>query len=157
MDKVVLRPIERADIEHVIAVQNTSLPITYDRARIWDGLFDRYVHHSFVAVSADGTVAGFVLSWDDLIVSLAVDAKYRRRSIGRNLLRLCANSHFPSSVCLHVSTSNVDAQKLYADSGFVEKKRLPRYYKNPVSDALLLERPADAAHWVDVPYEINLS
>lgn len=156
MQKVALRPIRRDDLDQVIALQAASLPIEYDRKRVWDGLFDHYVCHTFVAVAADGTIVGFVLSWDDLIVSLAVAAKYRRCAIGGSLLRLCMNSHFPERVRLHVSVDNVGAQKLYFATGFVEKRRLARFYKNPVSDALLLERPAEQAQWFNVPYEIDL-
>jgi len=157
MDKVVLRPIGRGDIEHVISLQNTSLPITYSRERVWDKLFDRYERHSFVAAGTDGTIAGFVLSWDNVVVALAVGAKYRRHSIGRNLLRLCVNSHFPECVRLHVGTSNVAAQKLYVDSGFVEKQHCANFYTNPAGDALLFERASDSASWFTVPYEIILT
>lgn len=156
MQKVALRPIRRDDLDQVIALQAASLPVEYDRQRVWDGLFDRYVQHTFVAVGADGTIAGFVLSWDDFIVSLAVAEKYRQRKIGTHLLRLCMNSHFPEHVQLHVSVANIAAQALYFATGFVEKERIPDYYEHPVSDALLLERPKEHAQWFDVPYEINL-
>lgn len=156
MQKIALRPIQRDDLDQVIALQAAALPVSYDRKRVWDGLFDHYARHTFVAVGTDGIVVGFVLSWDNLIVSLAVDVKYRRCAIGGNLLRLCMNSHFPERVQLHVSVHNTGAQKLYFAAGFVEQERLANYYKNPVSDALLLERPADAAQWFKVPYEIDL-
>jgi ribosomal protein S18 acetylase RimI-like enzyme len=158
MSTVVLRPIQRTDLDQVIALQNAAFGFDYDRERVWDGLFDVYTFNSFVAVHSDtGAVVGFVLSWGNAIVSLMVDEKHHRRTVGKHLLRLCLNSHFPELVTLHVSARNAGAQAMYFDAGFVETGRVADYYKRPVSDALVLERPADAAQWFNVPYEIPIA
>lgn len=154
----VLRQIRRTDIDQVIALQAAALPgVSYDRARIWDGLFDTYRHTSFVAVLPDDTVIGFVLSWDDLICSFAVDEKHRRHAVGKHLLCLCLNAHFGESVRLHVSTLNTAAHRLYTNVGFVEGRRRPNYYKHPPSDALMMERPAEASRWFEVPYMLEFT
>ncbi|KAJ8356375.1 hypothetical protein SKAU_G00191690 [Synaphobranchus kaupii] len=75
------------------------------------------------------------------IAMLAVDSKYRRKSIGTNLVKkaICAMVEGDcDEVVLETEITNKSALKLYENLGFVRDKRLFRYYLNGV-DALRLK------------------
>jgi len=88
---------------------------------------------------------GFRVVADELeLLSLAVTPEWRRRGMGRWLVRLAlavggrAGAH---AAFLEVRSGNGSARQLYASLGFEETGRRPGYYKDPVEDAVLLFRP----------------
>ncbi|KPP57933.1 hypothetical protein Z043_124289 [Scleropages formosus] len=75
------------------------------------------------------------------IAMLAVDSKYRRKSIGTNLVKNAIYAMVDGDcdeVVLETEITNKCALKLYENLGFVRDKRLFRYYLNGV-DALRLK------------------
>lgn len=75
------------------------------------------------------------------IAMLAVDAEYRRRKIGSNLVLKAIRAMLTDGcdeVVLETEITNKAALKLYENLGFVRDKRLFRYYLNGV-DALRLK------------------
>ncbi|KAG9344818.1 hypothetical protein JZ751_010506 [Albula glossodonta] len=75
------------------------------------------------------------------IAMLAVDSKYRRKSIGTNLVKKAIYAMVEGDcdeVVLETEITNKSALKLYENLGFVRDKRLFRYYLNGV-DALRLK------------------
>ncbi|XP_023668745.1 uncharacterized protein [Paramormyrops kingsleyae] len=75
------------------------------------------------------------------IAMLAVDSKYRRKSIGTNLVKNAIYAMVDGDcdeVVLETEITNKSALKLYENLGFVRDKRLFRYYLNGV-DALRLK------------------
>ncbi|KAL4641803.1 N-alpha-acetyltransferase 30-like [Arapaima gigas] len=75
------------------------------------------------------------------IAMLAVDSKYRRKSIGTNLVKNAIYAMVDGNcdeVVLETEITNKSALKLYENLGFVRDKRLFRYYLNGV-DALRLK------------------
>ncbi|GAB1597733.1 N-alpha-acetyltransferase 30-like [Argonauta hians] len=75
------------------------------------------------------------------IAMLAVDAEYRRRKIGSNLVLKAIRAMLADGcdeVVLETEITNKAALKLYENLGFVRDKRLFRYYLNGV-DALRLK------------------
>lgn len=84
------------------------------------------------------------------ITTMAVDERFRRRSIGARLLLgllgFAAESQI-LDVTLEVRASNEPAQTLYRRFGFAPEGVRPRYYRSPTEDALILwvrgiDRPA---------------
>jgi ribosomal-protein-alanine N-acetyltransferase len=81
------------------------------------------------------------------VMNLAVDARVRRRGLGRFLLRKCLALGERAGVrraFLEVRAGNSAARALYADCGFVLLGRRKAYYAQPVEDALVLVRDAPA-------------
>ncbi|KAA0711432.1 N-alpha-acetyltransferase 30 [Triplophysa tibetana] len=75
------------------------------------------------------------------IAMLAVDSKFRRKSIGTNLVKKAIYAMVEGDcdeVVLETEITNKSALKLYENLGFVRDKRLFRYYLNGV-DALRLK------------------
>jgi ribosomal-protein-alanine N-acetyltransferase len=95
---------------------------------------------------AEPTIIGYHCFWivfEELrLMNLAVRESMRRRGVGGALvieaLRLGLEQAATRAV-LEVRASNDPARSLYARLGFVQIGRRPRYYTNPIEDAVLME------------------
>lgn len=75
------------------------------------------------------------------ITNVCTSPQHRRRGIGSALIDemiLRANELSLSFLTLEVRETNSPAQELYALKGFSEVGRRPKYYENPVEDAILM-------------------
>jgi ribosomal protein S18 acetylase RimI-like enzyme len=95
--------------------------------------------------SEDGQMVGFVAgdphpsdgySW---IATIGVAPDYRRRGIGRALLRACERGLKPPRVRLSVRTSNEAAIQLYEQEGYHRLEVWQQYY-NDGEAALVMEK-----------------
>jgi ribosomal-protein-alanine N-acetyltransferase len=95
-----------------------------------------------------GAVAGFGVA--SLLESLAelemiaVAPERRRQGLARRLFAALAAELRPAQAAeliLEVRASNHPALELYRSLGFVETGRRPRYYHDPVEDAVLMTFP----------------
>jgi len=73
------------------------------------------------------------------ITILCVSSAYRRRGIARALLSRCEADLNMQTVRLSVRRSNIEAIRLYDQSGYQSHKVWPRYYSGG-EDALVLEK-----------------
>lgn len=92
-----------------------------------------------------GEVVGFAVASlvapEAELENIAVSPEAQRRGIGRLLLSELAGELKQSGIetlHLEVRISNSAAIGLYKSSGFNETGRRPRYYSDPVEDALLM-------------------
>ncbi len=99
-------------------------------------------------VALDGPrVAGYVGSQSVLgesdMMNVAVHPDYRRQGVGKELvtaLITCLKEKGNYQLTLEVRASNMSAQKLYENLGFVEIGRRKNYYRAPKEDALILQK-----------------
>ena len=127
---VVLVPLAAADAGHIHSLLQFSYAPGYgsvrpDALEWWEALisdseFDRNL--AFVAKSGE-RVIGFCLVWtSSFIKDIVVDGSYRRRGIGSALLSLAIEAmrkRGASELALKVDIYNANAQRLYAEFGFV--------------------------------------
>jgi ribosomal-protein-alanine N-acetyltransferase len=96
-----------------------------------------------------GAVAGFAvaslrtgsLPLQAELETIAVAAHFQRRGVARQLLSVLAEElrlEQVNAVLLEVRASNDTALALYRSLGFAEAGRRPRYYADPVEDAVLM-------------------
>jgi ribosomal-protein-alanine acetyltransferase len=97
-----------------------------------------------------GVVAGFlvasVLSQQGELETIAVASEAQRRGVGRQLFTAMVEEMCRAEVqdvILEVRASNLAALGFYRDLGFVQNGRRPRYYADPVEDAVLLKLVLD--------------
>jgi len=89
--------------------------------------FDLYIYEK------DQTLAGYILSQSILdevhIMQVAVASEYQRQGIAKTLsLKLIYDKKESTSILLEVRASNLAAQKLYSQLGFIEIGRRKGYY-----------------------------
>lgn len=94
---------------------------------------------------ASGTVAGFVVACltppEAELETIAVAAGFQRRGLARQLFQALAGAlrqQRVSVTLLEVRASNEQALALYRALGFEVAGRRPRYYADPVEDAVLM-------------------
>ena len=95
----------------------------------------------------EGKVLGYIGSQsvppEADVMNVAVAPEGRRRGIGKALIRELSqvlHSQGIESLFLEVRASNAPAIALYEGLGFEFVGRRPRYYVNPVEDALILRK-----------------
>ncbi|GCB62877.1 N-alpha-acetyltransferase 30 [Scyliorhinus torazame] len=154
-----LHPQESDRIRYVGYESELQMPdimrlITKDLSEPYSIYTYRYFIHNwpqlcFLAMVGDECVGAIVCKLDmhkkmfrrGYIAMLAVDSKYRRKSIGTNLVKKAIYAMVEGDcdeVVLETEITNKSALKLYENLGFVRDKRLFRYYLNGV-DALRLK------------------
>jgi ribosomal-protein-alanine acetyltransferase len=126
----VIRPAIPDDLPAIAAIQQSS-----PEAAAWDP-----TGYDVVVAEAEGRVVGFLVTrtvteGEREVLNLAVAPEYRRRGIGRSLLR----SVLDGTVFLEVRESNGAALSFYNSLGFHELSRRPEYYENPLEGAIVLK------------------
>lgn len=131
---IVVRRMRAEDAEAVRAVQRAC-----PEAAQWEA--EERGGRTVAVAEADGEVAGFAV-WQELpggeaeLLNLAVHPRARRRGVGRALAGAMAGRR----VWLEVRASNEGAIRFYESLGF-ERRGLRRdYYREPVEDAVVMER-----------------
>lgn len=135
-----------------IALANPSAP-QWTRAQFDEILSpgESAVTRELLVAMGDTAVIGFAVISAVTIVypveaeleSIAVAPEWHRRGVGRALMQGVlgwAETVGAAEMRLEVRAGNLAAQKLYEESGFHASGMRPRYYANPVEDAVCMIR-----------------
>ncbi|MBM3819242.1 MAG: ribosomal-protein-alanine N-acetyltransferase [Acidimicrobiia bacterium] len=140
-----------ADLEGVLEVEHESFTNPWTRDMYAWELQNKNVCHIYVVRTPDCRVAGFCSFWlvfDEIhINNVAVRPQFRQRGIGTALLGHVlteARTLGARRATLEVRASNEGARRLYERLGFYVAGTRRNYYSNPVEDALILWRDAEA-------------
>jgi [ribosomal protein S18]-alanine N-acetyltransferase len=144
-----LRPMQLEDVEQVYAIDVQSFSLPWSERSYRFEINENLASHPWVAeaVSAQGQrqVVGMIVAWiilDEVhIATIATHPGFRRQGIARRLLAQALDEGAKAGAVkafLEVRRSNLGAQKLYQDFGFVETGIRPRYYLDTHEDALLM-------------------
>ncbi len=131
-DVAALAELERACFSDPWTASGIRETIQYETAR------------TFVAQNSDrilGYIMARISGEEGEILDLAVRPEERRRGIGRRLLtalREALRSDGVREMYLEVRESNRPAIELYRAHGFRPVGMRPRYYRDPLEDALVL-------------------
>jgi [ribosomal protein S18]-alanine N-acetyltransferase len=131
-----LRPATEADLDEIWRIQAES-----GQAAQWKP--SDYLVHECVVATVDGRLAGFAVArqtgGDEIeILNVAVDPPFRRRGIGRSLIRELIGKN-PGTIFLEVRQSNIAARKLYHSLGFEVAGVRPDYYSQPAESAIVMK------------------
>jgi ribosomal-protein-alanine N-acetyltransferase len=142
-----IRTAEPGDVIRLVELERLIFPDSWTAGMLLGSLGPA----SVVAEAPEGGVVGYGLAlWGadtGEIVNLAVHPAYRRRGLGADLVaEVCRRLEAAGvrTVYLEVRESNAGALAFYVGLGFREVGRRTRYYRRPVEDALVLERPIGA-------------
>lgn len=144
---VEIRFLRPADLDRVLEISGAvEHPPRWRRADYEISLGGDPLRFAQGAWVGDGTLAGFVVASlvppESEIEFIAVAPELQRRGIGRALLGAAMGElkrRGVTQVLLEVRASNVSAQAMYRNAGFVETRRRSGYYSDPVEDALLFQ------------------
>jgi ribosomal-protein-alanine N-acetyltransferase len=140
-----LRRMRVTDLSEVMEIERSCFTMPWSEAT-FRGLLRRSDADLIVAEST-GKVVGYAAFWAVLdqgeLGNVAVATRWRRRGVGRTLVRAIlarAVERGVREVYLEVRVSNHAAQELYQRHGFAEVGRRRNYYLEPLEDALVMRR-----------------
>jgi [ribosomal protein S18]-alanine N-acetyltransferase len=136
-----IRKVTPADALALVEIERESFPHPH-----WSA--EGFLKHDCILAEVTGQIAGFLVSRQTFpgdaaippereILNLAVAPHFRRMKIATALLKHELSrraTHF-----LEVRESNLPAQKLYRDFGFIEISRRPNYYEFPLERAIVMK------------------
>jgi ribosomal protein S18 acetylase RimI-like enzyme len=131
-----IRAARSRDLEAIARLENESFESDRVSRRSLRG-FLRAPHRPVIAATIDDELAGYVLvslrkgARALRIYSLAVDARFARRGVGRALLQACeayARHHRREALTLEVRYDNAAAIALYESCGFRQFGEHAHYY-----------------------------
>ena len=145
---MIIRPATRADIPCMLRLIEHSPTASRWSRQDYEGLFDANTFRRVALLCEDQSqVQGLLIAqgigdeWE--IENLAIAPEVRRRGFATKLLEGFldqARAEGARAVFLEVRDSNRPARSLYEKSGFKEVGRRPRYYSQPIEDAVLYRR-----------------
>jgi len=156
VDGVLMQRATAQDLDRIVQIEQVSFSMPWTRKMFEVEVGQNPFGHVYVARpagsagQADGLL-GYVCFWvvfeEFRLMTLAVEPSARRRGLGRTLLRHAMDlgrAQGATRGLLEVRASNAAALALYAQEGFRQTAVRPRYYVNPVEDAVLMERELSA-------------
>lgn len=147
--RFVLRPMEGLDFARAARLHREAFAPLGERPWTPQDIADLLTSPSAggLLLEIDDRVAGMALWRTTLdeaeLLTIAVDAAYRRRGVGRALIAAVIDrvlQHEARVLFLEVGVDNPAAHSLYAQMGFEEVGQRPGYYQRPagVADALVM-------------------
>lgn len=141
---VAIEPMQVIDLQEILVIEKLSFPIPWSKqAFLYELLTNEYA--LYLAARENGQVCGYVGMWlvtdEGHITNLAVHPAYRRRGIGRLLLKNLIKEGKKRGLrrlTLEVRCSNLVAQSLYMELGFTKAGVRPSYYQDNHEDALIM-------------------
>ena len=141
---MIIREFKRSDIKRVLEIETEAFKDPYPPSI----LIDIYnLGAGFLVAQHDNIVVGYIIFWiryedEGHIISLAVDEKYRKKNMGRELVDYAIDIFTKCDVReikLEVRIENKGARKFYKKIGFEEKKVLKNYYEDG-EDAVIMRK-----------------
>ncbi len=148
--EIVIEQMTEHDLLEVVEIEETSGLSRWGWSAYYAELQTSNSKLMLVARLADRrslrhTLAGYIVArigaGELHINNVAVREEYRKRGIGRDLLRQILEAGKTAGVdsaFLELRAGNTAAKALYEQCGFLITARRPRYYSDPVEDALVM-------------------
>jgi [ribosomal protein S18]-alanine N-acetyltransferase len=142
---MLIRPATRADIPGMLLLtENTPTASRWIRAQ-YERLYDTNAPRRVALICEEGSalqalIVALVIADEWEIENVVVAPEVRRRGLATRLLKDLidqARAEGARAIFLEVREGNGAAHHLYKSAGFHETGRRPRYYSDPVEDAIL--------------------
>ena len=141
--QVTLRPMTEADLPAIDELERICFSDPWPRTAFEEVLEgDNWTP---LVAEAEGAIIGyschFEVAGEAHLANVAVDPRYRRKSVAKRLLNRILDltrAHGCNQILLEVRPSNESACRFYLNAGFVELYRRPRYYRSPVEEAVVM-------------------
>lgn len=140
---VAVEPMQLMDLPEILVIERLSFPNPWSKQAFLNELNNEFA--LYLVARENLAVCGYAGMWlivdEGHITNLAVHPDYRRRGIGRLLLKSLIQAGKKRGLrrlTLEVRKSNLAAQKLYMEFGFATVGVRPRYYLDNHEDALIM-------------------
>lgn len=137
------RPMKRGDLAEIVEIEKLCFPDPWPKSAFEDIISARG-HGALVAVLDKEIIAYgcyLVISPEAHLTNLAVRPDFRRKAVATEILNQIldiTSSKKCEYIILEVRPRNESAIAFYENAGFKLLYRRPRYYRNPVEDALVM-------------------
>lgn len=145
---IITRPFAPGDMTGILEIQHAAPEMAQWQAEDYERLMQErggliLVAESKSAAGVTGFAAARAISSEAEVQNLAVRPEFRRRGVGRHLLR-AIHEHLAATgverVFLEVRVSNLPALDLYRSCGYTPCGLRRNYYASDGEDAFVLER-----------------
>lgn len=142
--EIILREMKLEDLDEVLHIEERTFSTPWSRnsfeMEITDNLLSTYI-----VAEVEGKIVAYAGMWiiidEGHITNLAVDERYKGKSIGNYLLvgliKQCVNNNI-YRMTLEVRKSNDVAINLYKKHGFTEQGIRKNYYADEKEDAIVM-------------------
>jgi ribosomal-protein-alanine N-acetyltransferase len=149
-----IEPATVVSLPHILKIEEACFSAPWTRKMLEAEVSGNPFAHFLLAKQAGGQaeegaaelIVGYLCYWivfeEIRLMNLAVIESMRHRGIARSLVTAALQTGLSQSAqraLLEVRASNRPAQTLYQGFGFRETGVRPKYYHNPVEDAVLME------------------
>nr|MBI3614596.1 ribosomal protein S18-alanine N-acetyltransferase [Nitrospirota bacterium] len=148
--RLLFKPAQMGDFDRLVAIEQASFTAPWTRKMLEAELQNPFSQLLTARRRSDGRtgeIVGYLCFWivfEELrLMNLAVEAGSRRRGIAKALVLHAlslARDRGAERAVLEVRASNEAARRLYEGLGFRETAVRPRYYTDPIEDAVLMQR-----------------
>jgi ribosomal-protein-alanine N-acetyltransferase len=145
MFSVKIKPMEKSDIDKVVAIEAQAYGEHHWSKESFLGELSNDLAKYFSAFNEDGELIAYVGCWQILeeahLTTLAVLPEYRRKHIGEILLKTIIDECYKNMVkfiTLEVRVGNKPAIALYEKYGFKSLGTRKGYYQDNNEDALIM-------------------
>jgi len=142
---VAIRGMTKADLSEVVAIEERIFSDPWPRSVFVEQISGE--GWSAIVAEADDKIIGYacyyIIDCKSHLTNIAVAPAYRRKSVAKRLLESIlqiVRENESEYLLLEVRPSNVTARAFYERCGFSLLYRRPKYYRQPVEDALVMVR-----------------
>lgn len=142
-----VRAIREEDVAQIHGIETLCFAMPWSEESILHDIRENVVARWLVLDDGEGRVLAYAGMWLVLdeahVCNVAVHPDFRRRGYGRRIfLALCelAKENSMALMTLEVRRSNLAAQALYHQCGFLDVGYRKRYYEDNREDALIMYR-----------------
>ncbi len=143
--QITIRKLKESDIAELARIERESFSRPWSEESFRELLTLDYAR--YLVAAADGEIAGSagmrVVYGEGDIDNVVVDRKYRGNGIAKALISeliALGESEGIKEFTLEVRVSHAAAIRVYAIAGFTSAGVRPRFYEDPVEDALIMWR-----------------
>lgn len=151
MDEAIFRPMQKQDVARVAQLERMCFRSPWSENSLRGELKNKLAHYTVLELC--GTVIGYAGMWvlfsEAHITNVAIHPDFRRRGLGRELMRHMMEDALglgANRMTLEVREHNLPAQTLYFSMGFATAGRRKGYYSDSGEDALILWQDDIAAY-----------
>lgn len=142
--EILVREMEEKDLDRIMEIEKDCFSTPWSRESFLIEITENMLA-KYIVAEIEGLVIGYGGIWmiigEGHITNIAVESKYRKMGVGKKLLEgliEISKKMFVTSMTLEVRESNIIAQNLYKQYGFVKHGIRPKYYADDGEDAIVM-------------------